>query len=184
MCYREAAAISGDSSDWHNLAVLAVGVDQTELAIYSLEQMFHSIPTTDNLDAWYILIRLVMDVQSYPALKTVCETPERDLSGEELQVLLESGIYLLKAGGNETMAAGLVRRWLDDDDLMSLTVQSFSELDGKLDESYQRVESEFSEAKAETAKKRKASHFPKILMIIVSFNAGGEGFLDIGYGDG
>lgn len=96
-CYQDAATSSRQAYDWFNAAVMALGFGKEEMACYSLEQVFHQSPITEEQEAWHIYVNLVKRFSNYPAMNRLCETTDRNLCQDEIVILLETGIYLLKA---------------------------------------------------------------------------------------
>jgi tetratricopeptide (TPR) repeat protein len=158
--YREAASISPNSSDWRNLATLALRINEYELACYALEQVFYQIPITGNSDAWYVYVKLLQDIGNYPALVRLCETSTRNLSEEELVILFETSIYLIKTTGKNEAARDLLYRQLREEDLLPLTLEALSQIESKSNESYRAIVDEF--AKVEEDKKNKERSQAKV----------------------
>ena len=145
--FKEAAVASQMKEDWYNVAVIALVNNLEELACYGLEQFFGRAKATDNLDAWYIYIRLAHKFSNYSALTAYLQTPGRTYSQSEENALLETGIYLLKIIKKEQAATEFVQRWLTGGLSKDLAVEAFKQLEGKPSESYQQIVSELSTPK-------------------------------------
>lgn len=153
--YKNAAAVSHDKTDWHNVAVLALKAGKEEMACYALEQVFRQVPITDELDAWYVYLGLLKVTGNWLALSRLSETTERNLLQEELITLLETGIYLLKATGKDEAATRLTGLWIEGQALQPLAIEAFKQFEVQPSESYQRIVSEFFEKDEVEANKPK-----------------------------
>ncbi|RLA94533.1 MAG: DNA-binding protein, partial [Deltaproteobacteria bacterium] len=147
--YEEAAIHSQKALDWFNLAVLALKNGKEELACYALEEVFHQIRIIEEQDTWYIYVGLLRKFNNYPALSRLCDKVKRKLSEDEIVILLETGIYLLRRIGKEQQAILLVRQWVQGQPLKSLALEAFKQLEGLPTESYQQVVSEIERKKKE-----------------------------------
>ena len=96
--YREGIILSQDGIGWYNLAVVAEETQKWELACYSLNQAFRRLPATEEQEAWYFYIKLLIKSDSHRDLSQVCQTEHREIAQDEADLLLETVIYLLKAG--------------------------------------------------------------------------------------
>ncbi|MBI1925421.1 tetratricopeptide repeat protein [Candidatus Poribacteria bacterium] len=157
--YREAAISSEKAYDWFNLAVLALKYGKEELACYSLEQVFHHVPILEEPKAWYVYVNLLQKFSNYPALGKLADMTEREISEDEIGVLLETGIYLLKTAGEEEQATEIVQRWIEGQSPKLLALEAFSELDEQPTESYQQVATELSNL----VKEREEKIQPRVL---------------------
>lgn len=142
-CYQNAAMSSQEPYDWFNLAGLALKSGREELACYSLEQGFYQISITKELEAWYVYVNLLKKFSNYSALGKLCETAERSFSEDEIAILFETGIYLLKVTDKEEQAKEKLRKWIEGQPLKSLVLEVFNQLEGQPVESYRRVVTEF-----------------------------------------
>ena len=145
--YQKTAIQSQKALDWFNLAVLALKTGKEELACYSLEQVFYRNLIVEEQNAWYIYVGLLRKFNNYPALSRLCDRAKRKLSEDEIAILLETGIYLLRMIGKEQQAIDLVRQWVQGQPLKSLALEAFKQLEGLPTESYQQVVSEIERKK-------------------------------------
>ncbi|MCL0070615.1 tetratricopeptide repeat protein [Dehalococcoidia bacterium] len=147
--YEEAATHSQNAHEWFNLAVLALKTGKEGLACYALEQTFHQTPIIEEQDAWYVYVGLLRKFNNYPALSRLCDRAKREPAEDEITILLETGIYLLRVTDKEQLAADLVRQWIQGQPPKSLALEAFNQLKGLPTESYQQVVSEFEKTKTE-----------------------------------
>ena len=94
--YKEVAITSEDANDWFNVAVSALNLNEEELTCYSLQKYFNDVPVTGTLMAWYIYINLLDKFNNLPAFRELCKKDENDVVKNEIEVLLDAAIYLLK----------------------------------------------------------------------------------------
>ena len=158
-CYKEAATISQEVTDWYNLAVVALRISREALAIYALEQFFSKVPITEKPSAWLVYVNLLRDSGNYPSLANLCENIKRDQAESELVLLLETGIFLLKSIGKDALATELTRRWLEGRVSRHLVLEAVKNLDGQLAETYRQVADKFQESAKTT--KIKAPQMPQ-----------------------
>ncbi len=142
--YQDTAISSGKADDWLNLAVMALEVGKEELACYSLEQVFYQVAITEEKEAWYVYVNLLKRFCNYSALSRLCETIQRNFSDNEMEILLKTGIYLLKNLGNEQQATELVYQWIAGHSLKSLVLEAFKQLEGQPILSYQNIATELN----------------------------------------
>ena len=147
--YEEAAIYSQKPDDWFNLAALALKIGKKEIACYALEQLFCQVPIIEEQDAWYIYVGLLRKFSNYPALSKLCDRAKRKPSEEEIVILLETGIYLLRSIGKEQQATSLVQQWIHEQPPKSVALEAFKQLEGLPAESYQQVVSEIERKKGE-----------------------------------
>ena len=95
--YRESIILSQDGTGWYNLAVVAQEIQKWELVCYSLNQAFRRLPATEEQEAWYFYIKLLIKSDSHRDLSQVCQTEHREIDQDEAELLLETVVYLLKA---------------------------------------------------------------------------------------
>ncbi len=96
-CYKMTATISREAADWYNLAVIALRSGQNPIAVYALEQWFLQRPITERPNTWYVYVNLLRSNGNYSLLRSLCENIGRDQTEQELVLLLETGIFLLKS---------------------------------------------------------------------------------------
>jgi len=146
--FREVAIHSQEAYDWYNLAVLALNTGKEELACYSMEQAFNRIPINEEQDGWYVYVGLLKRFGNYPALSRLGKRKKHKLSEEEVIILLETGIYLLKITGKQQQVTDLVRKWIQGQPQKSLVLEAFNQLEGLPTESYQQIVSEIDKTEA------------------------------------
>lgn len=146
-CYQEIAISSQDVQDLFNLSVLALQVGKGELACYSLEHVFHKVSIIEEIDAWYVYVKLLKKFSNFPVLASLSETPERELSEDEFVILLETAIYILKSTDEEQRATEFVQRWIEGQPPKILAIEILKQLKGgELSESYLQVVKQFMDA--------------------------------------
>src|SRR6266568_1074054 len=147
-------------SDWYNVAALALRINKDMHACYSLEQVFKQQPIVDRegainrapTDGWYVYVGLWQKSGDYSLLSNI-----RDVDGgvgainrapteAEEQLLLETGIYLLKCKGKEELAQELLQSWLRGMPARLVTQEVFKQLGDQLSSAYQQVVSELRAA--------------------------------------
>lgn len=141
--YQAAAISSNNAWDWYNLATKALARDQDTLACYALGRFFQIIPNTEALSAWYIYIGLVRKFSDYQTIKDIAQKRSAIASEKEVEIVLETGIYLLLIAGDRIFAAGVAQRWIKGEALQGLVLDAFARLEGQPDETYQKLVSEF-----------------------------------------
>lgn len=136
--YQKAATRSGDSSDWFNLAALALP-DDLELSCYGLRRYFLLTAATENQSAWYVYLRMIRRASAYVNLSEYLQVPLRTISDSEARLVFETGIYLLKTTGHERIAEQAMSRWLTGDPPIDLALWAFQHLDRTPNERYRQV---------------------------------------------
>ncbi|NER32488.1 MAG: tetratricopeptide repeat protein [Oscillatoria sp. SIO1A7] len=154
--YKDAAMSSQAAEDWFNVAVVALQesgqeAGKEELAAYGLKQFFWQESLAGEAEAWYVYVRLLKKFTNYPALRELCRA-EREFSEGDLELLLETGIYLLKAAGEEPQAIQVARQWNEGQPLQSLAQETFESLAQKTTESYLRYSNYESQLSKEVRK--------------------------------
>lgn len=160
-CYKEAAIISQEATDWYNLAAVALRIGQDAIAIYSLGQYFLKTSITEEPDAWYVYVNWLRDSGNYPLLRDLYKNTKRDQTEQEIILLLETCIFLLKAIGKETVATILTRRWIEGARLQNLVLEAFENFEGLPDETYRRVIIEFQHGEKLKIARTKAPQKPQ-----------------------
>ena len=142
--YRESAIYSQHEDDWYNLAAVACTAENEELACYSLSQFFQKLSATKEMEAWYLYVHLLLKFKSHRELGQICQTKYRKISQEEIILLLETAVYLLKMAGQETTAREALRKLLTDEISISFFQEVLNALDWPPTEGYQLVAEEIS----------------------------------------
>ena len=146
--YRTAAIISNDGDDWLNLAAASLP-DTPALACYGLKKYFLLAKATENPPAWYVYIRLLLEYFAYHALTEYIEVPHRLISDAEARLLIETGLFLLKATDRDPAAKDFASRWLAGNSPIELAMQIFRKIDRAPSEQYQRAASDIDKAIAD-----------------------------------
>ena len=136
--YQRAAIVSDNRLDWFNLAATSLAGD-TELACYGLRRYFLLTAATDNLSAWYLYVRLIRKCSAYENLSEYLQVRPRRVTDSESRLLFETGIFLLKAAGDDQITAHLTSRWLAGDHPTDLALQAFQQVNTTPGEKYQRI---------------------------------------------
>ncbi len=144
--YRITATTSNNAWDWHNLAAIALTSGQDDLACYALGCFFlQTIPVMEALQPWYVYIGLVRKFSDYQAIKDIVEKRYLSVSEKEIEILLETGIYLLLVTGHKPFATNVAQRWVQGDALQDLILEAFGRLQGQPEETYRKLASSFVE---------------------------------------
>ena len=162
-CYKMTAIISQESSDWYNLAAIALHNDQNFIAIYALEQWFLQRGITKRPNAWYMYVNLLRNSSNYSLLRSLCENMRRNQAEQELVFLLETSIFLLKSIAKDAVAADITRRWLEECASQHLVLEAVRHLEGSPSEAYREVVDEFQKSKRDKTitAKRKVTQTPQ-----------------------
>lgn len=142
--YRSAAIISNNAWDWYNLAIKALTRGQDDLACYSLGRFFQLTPITETLRTWYVYVGLIKNFCDYQTLQDIIQKQITNASEKEIEVFIETSIYLLLAVGDKSFAIELAQRWIRGDAAQILLVESFAHFQSKPDETYQKLTSELT----------------------------------------
>ena len=140
--YKAAATNSDNAWDWYNLATKALTSGQDDLACYSLGRFFQVVPNTEALSVWYVYISLVRKFSDYRTMRDIAQKRSTSASDKELELLLETGVYLIVTAGDKPFATDIVQRWIKGDKPRSLIPEAFAHLQGEPDETYQKLVSE------------------------------------------
>jgi len=141
--YKKTAMSAQGAIDWYNLAAIASRVKQKALVVYALEQFFLRTTLTEKSSAWYTYANLLRDSSNYSSLANLCKSTERERTEEELILLLETTIFLLKCIGKDSIATELACKWVEEQASKSLVLEAVKNLGGEVDEGYQQVAKEF-----------------------------------------
>ena len=91
-----------------NLAVASLRKEHKIEAYYALEEFFTQVPLSENIDAWYVYLNLVVEFQAVEGLVKLYERAIESNSNSNIQYLLDSAIYLLKSRGLSNDAYQLI----------------------------------------------------------------------------
>ncbi|MDE0012290.1 MAG: tetratricopeptide repeat protein [Candidatus Poribacteria bacterium] len=141
--YQEVAITSDDSNDWFNVAVSALNLNKEELACYSLEKFFHGVSVIDAPDAWYVYVSLIEKFNNLSAFRELCKKDENDVVEDEIEVLLDAAIYLLKKKIAAEFAIEIVQRQIKGESAESLLKEVCQKLCGQSAASYRQFLSQF-----------------------------------------
>lgn len=154
--YREASVISRAARDWYNVAALAIKNGNAALTCYSLDQVFQYLSPAENQDAWYTYIGLLRRSGEYPLLSNVSDTPIRQLSSADEQLLLEACIYLLKKTQQEATSQNCIQSWLKGTPARVVTQEALRRLPGQISTAYQQVAEDVKAARLAAGEVRAA----------------------------
>lgn len=140
---KTAAIISKHSWDWYNFAVLALAVNQKEIACHSLGRFFQVTTSSDLPNVWYEFVYLVEKFSDYQLIQKVIENRLANASIQEQELWIETGIYFSLACGDKVYAERIVKQWLEGEKLTDLILDVFRSLRRRPSEAYQKVISEF-----------------------------------------
>ncbi len=142
--YQDTAIFSQNEIDWYNLAVVAQKSENKELACYSLGQVFQQLSITDDTEAWYLYVHLLIEFNSHRELSQIYQTEHRKFSREEISLLSETGVYLLKVADRKKTAKETLEKTIADEISISFLQKILRALDQKPTENYQSIAKEIS----------------------------------------
>ena len=151
--YKEVAITSEDANDWFNVAVSALNLNEEELTCYSLQKYFNDVPVTGTLMAWYIYINLLDKFNNLPAFRELCKKDENDVVKNEIEVLLDAAIYLLKKKVATELAIEVVEKRIKGESAESLLKEVCQKLGGQSAEPYRQFLTEFMDERIASEKK-------------------------------
>ncbi len=154
--YRETAIYSRHETDWYNLAVVAREAANEELACYSLGQVFQRLPLTNEQEAWYLYVHLLLKFNGHKELDLLYQA--------EISLLSETAVYLLKMAGQETTAREILRKSITGEISISSIQKTLNALDWQPTEGYQRVAKKIEDlmkAPQDTEDQPQQDHSPK-----------------------
>ena len=151
--YQKSAVQSKEVDDWFGVAVSALKLNKEDLACYSLEKFFYNVSTIDARQAWPVYVNLVKKFNNLPAFCKQCKIDKYEITEEEIKVLLETAIYLLKQTGAEAVAVEIIRQGLIGESPQSLLDEACQKLDGEPVESYRQFLATFREDEIREKKK-------------------------------
>ena len=151
--YQQAAVQSKKDDDWFDVAVSALRLNKEELACYSLEKFFYGVSIVDEPQAWYVYINLLEKFRNLPAFRELCKTDKYDIEKEEIEILLETAIYLLKRIGVPKVAAKIIQKRIAGTSTKSLLSEACENLDGRPAKPYRQFLTEFMNAMLPAEKK-------------------------------
>lgn len=160
-CYKITAKISQQATDWYNLAAIALRMGQDAIATYALGRYFLKIPITEKPDAWYVYIRLLRTNGDYSILRELCEDIKREQTEQELEFLLETGIFLLKSNGKDAIATELTHRWVEGQSLRDLVLEAVKHFEDQPDETYRQVIEEFQVSQKQKVVRKETPQKPQ-----------------------
>lgn len=144
--YQEVAITSEDTSDWFNVAVSALNLDKEELACYSLEKFFYENSVIDVPEVWYVYISLVEKFNNLSAFRELCRKDKNNVAENEIAVLLDAAIYLLKRKVTTELAIEIIQKRMKGSPIASLLKEVCQKLGGQSTETYRQFLTEFMNA--------------------------------------
>ena len=144
--YQEVAVTSDSDKDWFNLAVSALILNKEELACYSLEKFFNSVSIIDEPNAWYVYVDLVKKFNNLSTFRELCRKGKNDVTENEIAVLLDAAIYLLKRKVTTELAIEVIQKRMKGEPGESLLKEVCQKLGGQSTESYRQFLAEFINA--------------------------------------
>ena len=156
--YKEVAITSEDAHDWFNVAVSALNLNEEELTCYSLQKYFNGVSITGMSKTWYIYINLLNKFNNLPAFRELCKKVENDVIENEIEVLLDAAIYLLKKKVTTELAIEVVKKRIKGEQAKSLLMEVSQKLGGQSAESYRQFLTEFMNERIASEKKDNSIH--------------------------
>ena len=95
--YIQAAKLSNESQDWLNIATVACGKSENEMACYTLEKVFVQVACTESQyeKAWYKFTGLIIQYSAYNSFRSILNNTSRILLKDEQQKIFETICYCL-----------------------------------------------------------------------------------------
>ena len=142
--YQDAAIQSEKAHDydWFNIAVSALKLEKEELACYSLGKFFSEVTPVAEAQAWNVYVNLIEKFNNLSAFRELCKPDRYIMEEEEIRVLLEAAIYLLKKN-DEALALEIMQKWLTGESENSLLTEACEKLDGQSTKSYRQFLTQF-----------------------------------------
>ncbi len=141
--YQEVAMTSGNADDWFNVGVSALNLNKEELACYSLEKFFYESSLIDVSETWYVYISLVEKFNNLSAFRELCRKDENDVTENEITVLLDAAIHLLKKKVTTELATEIIQKRMKGESTKSLLKEVCQKLGGQFAASYRQFLTEF-----------------------------------------
>jgi tetratricopeptide (TPR) repeat protein len=136
--YRETAVIAKEAIDWLNLAAIAIIEKQEKLALYALEQYFTKASPSQTPQAWFLLLRLIIQQSSQFILGNY---QPKGLSIEDAQVLFQTTIYLFEISERKNQAIDLLQKFILGVSINQLAIDALRHFSGQPDMAYQEIAS-------------------------------------------
>lgn len=111
--YEEFIDENSTAQDWYNFGTFAIKLKKYEEACFALEQFFLSSSIVQYQNAWFVFIDLVRKFKNYRALQKIKDVKINLSLSEELNILFETGIYLLKKSDRENDARIFIKMLLN-----------------------------------------------------------------------
>ena len=151
--YQEIAITSEDTNDWFNVAVSALNLSKEELACYSLEKFFNGVSVIDEPTAWYVYISLVEKFNTLFAFRELCRKDKNGVTDNEIAVLLDAAIYLLKKRVTTELAIEVIQKRMKGEPIEYLLKEVCQKLGGQSAESYRQFLTKFMNSMIASEKK-------------------------------
>ena len=158
--YQAVAIQSEMADDWCDVAVCALVRNNETLACYSLWKYFREasiIDAENELMIWYTYVGLLEKFKSLPDFRALCG--QDGIKDDEIEVLLDTAIYLLKKTETEALATGIIQKRLIGESAECLLVEACQKLDSQSVKSYRDFFSQFNDLIA--LEKKNATKKPK-----------------------
>ena len=158
--YQAVAIQSEIADDWCDVAVCALVLNDEKLACYSLWKYFQEVSIIDEeneLKIWYAYVGLLEKFKSLPAFRARCGRD--DIKDDEIEILFDTAVYLLKKTGTAALATGIIQKRLIGESAECLLVEACQKLDSQPVKSYLQFFVEFNDLIA--LKKKTATKTPK-----------------------
>ncbi len=156
--YKEVAITSKDFIDWFNVAVSALNLNEEEFACYSLERFFNGVSVIDKPNAWYIYVNLVEKFNNLSAFRDLCKIDENDVAENEIEILLDTAIYLFKRKVTTELAIEIVQKRIKGEPAVSLLKEVSAKLGGQSVESFRQFLEEFMNERIASEEKDNSIH--------------------------
>ncbi|AEB09763.1 tetratricopeptide repeat protein [Desulfobacca acetoxidans] len=159
--YKETAAKSKELIDWYNLAVLGIINGNEELACYGLENYFYNVKFFQEMKAWYVLVKLINEHSNYGILNNILINKGTNISDEEINIMIETGIYLLLCINNNDSAINILRDRSENKEAITIIKNMLNFLGEQLGEGYQIIKSELTELEEDNHLEKEDNHQPQ-----------------------
>lgn len=138
--YQACAVQSGAADDWLSVTACALKLDKEMIVCFSLGRFFEECSIMDYPQVWYAYVPLLEKFHRSAISKLAAKTTRNG----EIDVLLETALYLLKKRGDTMSAPVIIMKWLRGESAESLLSEACGKLDGEPTESYRQFCTKFT----------------------------------------
>ena len=89
---------------FHNIAAVAIAQQDETEAYFSLEDLFKQAAISDYIEAWYVYLKLITKFKVADGLASLYDQAIEQENSDNIRLLVDSAIYLLKRNGSANAA--------------------------------------------------------------------------------